>query len=73
MIRRLAALSIALVMGAAVLHAQDTIDAKTGKKRPSTIPGYEISRNRDRNRPGKAPTASPSTIPAHEISRSRDR
>jgi hypothetical protein len=73
MIRRLAGLSLALAMGATVLHAQDTIDPKTGKKRGP----MEVLRDRDR--PGKtsrtspSPSPSPNTNPSRVITVIRDR
>ena len=50
---KLAALSLALSVGATLVYAQDTIDPKTGKKRGP----MEVWRDRDR--PNKAPTATP--------------
>jgi len=83
MIRRLAALSFALVLGATLVHAQDSIDPKTGKKRgpmeilrdrdrPAKKPGpMEVLRDRDR--PGKTPTAaSPSPNPPRIHDRDRE-
>jgi hypothetical protein len=71
MIRRLAGFSLALAIGATVLHAQDTIDPKTGKKRGP----MEVLRDRDR--PGKAPSTSPAPRPnpnpTHDVYRIHDR
>ena len=65
---KLAALSLALSVGATLVYAQDTIDPKTGKKRGP----MEVWRDRDR--PNKAPTATPtpSRNPPRDISRIHD-
>ena len=67
---KLAALSLALSLGATVVYAQDSIDPKTGKKRGP----LEVWRDRDR--PNKAPTTTPTPTPApnppRDISRIHD-
>ena len=65
---KLAALSLALSLGATVVYAQDTIDPKTGKKRGP----LEVWRDRDR--PNKAPASSPTPNPnpPRDISRIYD-
>lgn len=74
---KLAALSLALSLGATLVYAQDSIDPKTGKKRGP----LEVWRDRDR--PNKAPTTAPTPTPApnpprnisriHDHDRDRDR
>ena len=69
MSRRLAALSLALILGTTLLQAQDSIDPKTGKKRGP----LEVWRDRDR--PNKAPSSqpAPSPNPPRDVTRIHDR
>src|SRR5690349_494640 len=67
---KLAALTLALSLGATLVYAQDSIDPKTGKKRGP----LEVWRDRDRpnKAPATAPTPTPAPVPHRDISRVHD-